>query len=321
MDLIKQLGELALASRMRRLSDRMIQDVSLVHKELDLNFEPRWFTVYYLLLTNSPQSIVDIAKALGVTHPSVNQTATEMIRHGLVKAARDHKDKRKRMLSLTQKGYNYADKLRPLWKSVEQAAHGLTSETGYDVLDVLEKMEQSLDQQSLYARITDNIKSDQLDAVEILDFQPEYRDYFKTLNLEWIEKEFSIEPEDEYLFSHPESEILEKGGHILFARCQNEIVGTCALIKDGERSFHLAKMGVSEAYRGRQIGKKLLQAALEKCREYDADVVTLTTNSKLTAAMNLYRQFGFTCIPMGDHPHQLARSDRMMKLELAGVPA
>jgi hypothetical protein len=49
MDIIKDLAELALASRLKRLSDRLMKDVSQVYKDCKIDFEPRWFAVLYAL--------------------------------------------------------------------------------------------------------------------------------------------------------------------------------------------------------------------------------------------------------------------------------
>ena len=54
MDLIKQLGPMALGSRLKRLTVRMNKDVSRVYRELGLDFEARWFPVAYLLSRRQP---------------------------------------------------------------------------------------------------------------------------------------------------------------------------------------------------------------------------------------------------------------------------
>ena len=49
IDLIRKLGPLAFASRLKRLSERLMKDVALVYKDLNVDFQPRWFPVLYLL--------------------------------------------------------------------------------------------------------------------------------------------------------------------------------------------------------------------------------------------------------------------------------
>ena len=48
MDLIKQLGPMALGSRLKRLTIRMNKDISLIYRKLGIEFEARWFPVWDL---------------------------------------------------------------------------------------------------------------------------------------------------------------------------------------------------------------------------------------------------------------------------------
>jgi ribosomal protein S18 acetylase RimI-like enzyme len=154
-------------------------------------------------------------------------------------------------------------------------------------------------------------------AVEIIEFQPELRNAFKSLNVEWISKYFALEAEDERILDNPETEILAPGGAILFARLpeNGKIVGTCALIKMDAEHYELGKMAVTEQARGRKIGKKLLEATIAKARSLNATYMTLETNSSLTPAINLYKSLGFIQQPFKEES-PYARADVYMRLNL-----
>lgn len=96
-----------------------------------------------------------------------------------------------------------------------------------------------------------------MDNIEITEYSAEYKDYFKQLNYEWIEKYFIVEPTDEFVLSNPVEAIIEKGGFIYFVRHNNKIIGTFALINIGNNTFEIAKMAVTETYQGHGIGKIL----------------------------------------------------------------
>ena len=49
MNIIRQLGYIALGTRFRIITDRLMQDADKVYKKLGIDFEPRWFTVFYLI--------------------------------------------------------------------------------------------------------------------------------------------------------------------------------------------------------------------------------------------------------------------------------
>jgi GNAT superfamily N-acetyltransferase len=154
-----------------------------------------------------------------------------------------------------------------------------------------------------------------METVMITDYQPQYAADFKQLNLAWIERYFRVEEHDLEQLSHPDTYIIEKGGHILLALYNGKAVGTCALIKTGDKEFELAKMAVAEDLQGHQIGKKLGLAALEKARRLQAERVWLESNHILTPAINLYRKLGFVEIPVTDTPY--ARADIKMELFLS----
>ena len=130
------------------------------------------------------------------------------------------------------------------------------------------------------------------EVVEILKFKPEFRKAFKDLNIEWIEKYFTVEPEDDKVLSNPEV-IIKNGGEIFFAKYNNEIVGTCAAIKIDDNTIELAKMAVTEKAQGKQIGKKLALAVIEFARSKGVEQLVLETSDKLVAAVNLYEKLGF----------------------------
>ena len=130
-------------------------------------------------------------------------------------------------------------------------------------------------------------------AIEIVEYQPHYARYFRDLNYEWLEKYFEVEPYDRIVLNDPQKQIIKLGGYVFFARVEAEVVGTCALLKHTERKYELAKMGVTERFRGRGIGRRLTQAAIDKARALGADTLVLATSRLLPVANHLYESLGF----------------------------
>ena len=120
MDLLADLGELALASRLRRLSDRLLRDVSRLYGDLDVPFEARWFPLLQALRRQSPQTVTGLARALGLTHPAVTALAREMARHGLVASRQDQRDARRRLVRLAAGGRAVIARLDPVWEEIRQ---------------------------------------------------------------------------------------------------------------------------------------------------------------------------------------------------------
>jgi putative acetyltransferase len=140
-------------------------------------------------------------------------------------------------------------------------------------------------------------------SIEIVSYQPAFKDHFKSLNHEWLRKYFFITEEDNKILSDPEK-IIREGGCVLFAKLNDEIVGTCALIKESEKEYEIAKMAVTERAQGRKIGYELMEAILKEAQKRAAKVISLDTANRLKAAIKLYEKFGFTQTE-GERTHPL----------------
>jgi GNAT superfamily N-acetyltransferase len=129
--------------------------------------------------------------------------------------------------------------------------------------------------------------------VQIIDYSPELQPHFERINKEWVEKYFSLEPFDVEQLRNPEEVILNKGGAILFAKEGEEIIGTVGLSKSAEGTLEMIKMAVIPQAQGKKVGQLLASSILEKARSMGAKKVVLYSNTKLEAALNVYRKFGF----------------------------
>ncbi|HCA08937.1 GNAT family N-acetyltransferase [Chryseobacterium sp.] len=150
--------------------------------------------------------------------------------------------------------------------------------------------------------------------VTIINYEPQYKEAFKTLNEEWIKTFFTMEAGDYKLLDNPEEQIIDKGGHIVFALLDHEVVGTCALVKisDEPLRFELSKMAVSPKAQGKKIGYLVGQALVDKARELKAESIFLETNSVLVPAIKLYEKLGFKHMPISASAYD--RCDTQMLL-------
>ena len=107
-------------------------------------------------------------------------------------------------------------------------------------------------------------------GARIVDYSPEYRDAFRKLNLEWIERFFAVEESDRTMLGDPEGTIIDRGGFVFVALDGNSVAGVCSLVPVGAKSYQLAKMAVSPESRGKGMGRRLAQAAISRARERGA---------------------------------------------------
>ncbi|MBS1518285.1 MAG: MarR family transcriptional regulator [Bacteroidetes bacterium] len=316
MNTIKQLGYIAIGTRLRMLTDKFVSDADRIYKSIGVDFEPRWFTVFYLINLKKSITVTELADQLGYTQPAVTQIANSLVKKKLISAVKEKRDSRKKILTITAKGEELLLELIPIWQDIENSVKELFNDTGNDVLFVISKLESELEKNDIFSRVMEKTKNRQLDEIKILEFDNSKKDVhkklFKELNYEWLNKFFKVEKEDAKQLDNPEREIIKKGGFIFFAEYNNEIAGTAALLKREDNNFELAKMAVKEEFQGRQIGKKLGMAVVEKAKQLDCENLFLETSSLLTPAINLYKSLGFEEVEIKE-PSKYERATFRMK--------
>ena len=150
----------------------------------------------------------------------------------------------------------------------------------------------------------------------IIDFQSEYAEDFKTLNIEWLETFFYVEDYDLEVLSNPDKYILSKGGRIFFIVLKGRVAGTVALMKQNDNVYELTKMAVNPQFRGLKLGQKLMQHCIDEAKKMNLDKLILYSNTKLENAIYIYRKFGFIEIDQeANVPYE--RSDIKMELQIS----
>lgn len=130
-------------------------------------------------------------------------------------------------------------------------------------------------------------------VVEIIEFSEELSEPIKTLNYEWLEKYFRIEEGDVASLSDPQKHIIDKGGHIYYAKLNGEIVGTASLLKKSETVYELGKLAVSDKAQGHGIGTILIEHCLNMAKQKQIKTLILYSNTILQSAIHLFRKYGF----------------------------
>lgn len=292
MHFFSDVGLLAIGSRLKLLSDRLYDTADETYRRHGIGLQARWFPVLRLLHDKGPQSVGEIAQAVGQTHSAVSQLATKLTARGMLEATADAHDKRLRRLSLTPRAIDELRKAKPLWHAIREELEARFHAAGIDAWAVLDGFAGVLDP-SLEDAIADRAARRRGDELRIVPFRSELRDHFHRLNADWLRRYFYLEEVDQRVLSNPEGEILAGGGAIFFAEAGEEIVGTCALLRTGAGEYELTKMAVDPSAQGLGIGRLLIEAALAEFRARGGQRLFLETNTKLAAAIRLYESVGF----------------------------
>ena len=152
-----------------------------------------------------------------------------------------------------------------------------------------------------------------IDQIEIIEYSDSYHEDFKRMNLEWLDKYNLTESHDLMVLNDPKGTILDHGGFIWLAKAGDEIVGSAALMNEGDSIFELAKMAVTKDWQGNGISKMLIETCLKKAKEMAVKKLTLFSNHQLQTALKLYKKYGFKNVEVKDSPFTTA--DVKMELE------
>lgn len=317
MEFFNKVGKAALGSRLRLMTAVITDDAAKIYELYGADFVPKWFPVFYTLTEERELTITEIANEIGHSQPSVSKIIQEMTAAGLVQESLKTDDKRKNNVVLTAKGLLFAKNIQQQLKDIDVAIEGLIAESKHNLWAALEEWEFLLEQKSMFKRVSDQKKLRESKDVKIVEYNPEYQEAFRALNVEWISTYFEMEEADYKALDNPKEYILNKGGKILVALYENEPVGVCALIKmnNPEYDFEMAKMAVSPKAQGKNIGWLLGQAIVAKAKELGAKKIYLESNTILKPAINLYYKLGFEKVFGLETPYKRCNIQMELKIE------
>ena len=155
MSVYKLSGELMIGSRLRRLGDRLLADVSRAYGELGIPFEPSWLPLFFLLDRHGELTVSAIADELEITSSGASQMVASLESKGSLETGDDPRDGRVRVVGLTAAGRDLLQQVKPVWEAMRTAVDKLLDGGGHTqcLLSALDELEQSLQAESLADRM------------------------------------------------------------------------------------------------------------------------------------------------------------------------
>lgn len=318
MDFFERTGTVAIGSRLRMLNDRIAADAAEIYHLYGVDIRPKWFPVFFALSDGEAKTITGIAREIGQTHPSVSNIVKEMTAAKFVQEVPDKDDRRRTVIALSPEGRALCALLPEVCGDVSAAVDEVSQSTRNDLWEAIGEWEEQLSQRSLLQRVRDIRRARKARDMEILPYEPRFREAFCALNKEWITRYFEVEEADLRALEHPQEYILDRGGFIFVGCYKGEPVGVCALLRmdDPEYDYELAKLAVSPEAQGLGLGVRLCEAVIEKARQMGAGKIFLESNTRLHPAIHIYRKVGFRELPK--RPSEYKRADIWMELRLDG---
>ncbi|MFK7749996.1 MAG: GNAT family N-acetyltransferase [Kordia sp.] len=313
MDALREFREIGLGSRLNRLSELMMKETQKVYDYYGIDFDPYLFPVFKIISLKNSTTNTEIKEVLDVTQPAITQTLNKLLKKDLIAIDSDEIDKRKKNISLSLKGEKLLIKMIPIWNVIHETIEDLTTFSSDNLVAHLNQLENRFSEKSMSIRVIESIKSMKVSKLTIVPFDEKYAAEFYNLNMEWLETFFYVEPHDKEVLSNSKTYIIDKGGHIFFAKDAAQIAGTVALIKIEDGMYELSKMAVSPRFRGKKIGQKLMQHCLDFAKEQNFTKFILYSNRKLENAIYIYEKYGFKEIPV-EKGNPYERCDIKMEL-------
>lgn len=116
----------------------------------------------------------------------------------------------------------------------------------------------------------------------------------------WMGEDLNFQGFEEELRNLPGYYARPKGC-LLVAKTKKELAGTVAVRPLGDGICEMKRLFVREKYRGRGLGRQLVDRVLSEARAIGYQRMRLDTLAKMTAAMTLYKSAGFVVIPAYYH--------------------
>jgi len=267
LQLYENTGKMALGSRLKQLSERLAEQAARVYELYEVDLDPKWFPVFYMLKSGRCLPITVIAEAIGHSHASVSKIAKEMVATGILRSEKFAGDARVKQVCITDKGCSLLSGFERQTADMEAVVDELLGQCQHNIWEAISEVEYLLEEKDLYCRVRSKCIDRDRENIELIEYSAEHATSFRDLNYEWINKYFEVEVSDSAMLEDPEKQILAKGGYIVIARYRGSVVGTCALIRHDANRIELAKMAVDDSAKGKGIGYLLGQRCVDKARE------------------------------------------------------
>ena len=159
MTYLRNLNELVLDHRLRRVVESLVANAEEVYAQLGLPFRARWTSTYLLLYEHGPMPIVELADRIGLTHPTIINITNAMADAGLVDQEIDAVDRRRRLVRLTELGEALSPELQRIWRVLTAVQHDRFRKLGCDVIRVLNQFEDELAQRDIAEEVLAGLRT------------------------------------------------------------------------------------------------------------------------------------------------------------------
>lgn len=157
VDVVRQWGITSLGSRLVRIGERLrghTQDLMDAH---GVPIQVHHYPLLTALRENGVLPISELASSLGVSQPGVTRSVNQLSEQGFVRVEHGAKDKRVRLVSITDSGERLVDYAEEnLWPPIERRLTSLLGDQSDHFLSLLNSLEDQISDRHLFVEAGEN---------------------------------------------------------------------------------------------------------------------------------------------------------------------
>lgn len=228
----------------------------------------------------------DVRENLGIDRGHMSRIVQRFEEEKIIYKEQSSDDKRQYLLYLTDYGIEILNRLVENANiEVDKMIHLMSKSDLTKLTSSMETIE------SIFAKEYSSSKSE----VSIRTFQPGDVGFVAHLHGRMYDKTYNFRRMFEYYVMKGLTEFLihNDGGELWIAEVDGKMVGSIAITRFNNNVAQLRWFVLDENYHGMGIGKKLMETAIEFCKEQGYKHVFLWTVSILVTARYLYQKYNF----------------------------
>ena len=273
---------------MQRLTENLRKEAQLFYRSQNIDFEPKWFPVIYVLSQRKAISVVELSQEIGYSHPTTISLLKELEKKELIGSTKDAKDERKRLITLTEKANQLIEQLQPLWAVMTQALVELT-DTENNLYKAINEVNQNLKTKNLFDRMT-TIKEMNLHTPEKTitnDIKVEKIEDPKLESIAFaIRRQVFVEEQN----VSQQRESMDDAQAIHYLATVNGLPAGAARYRIMEKGAKIERIAVLNSYRGTKVCEAILKKIVEDLRDEKKIYLYAQVNASPFYIKNGFRQ-------------------------------
>lgn len=286
--ILEKSKSLVLGNLLQRLTENLRKEAQLFYRSQNIDFEPKWFPVIYVLSQRKAISVVELSQEIGYSHPTTISLLKELEKKELIGSTKDAKDERKRLITLTEKANELIQQLQPLWAVMTQALVELT-DTENNLYKAINEVNQNLKTKNLFDRMTTikemNLKNPQ--KVVENDIKVEKIEDPKLESIAFaIRRQVFVEEQN----VSQERESMDDAEAIHYLATVNGLPAGAARYRIMEKGAKIERIAVLNSYRGKKVGEAILKKIVEDLRQEEKIYLYAQVNASPFYIKNGFKQ-------------------------------